>query len=454
MSGFSGARVLVIGLGRAGVGMSKALKAAGAELTVVDQKSADASTMLDALDEVSGLDIEIITSWAGDVDWNETDLIAASPGVPRTHPALREAVGREVPVLSEVEVAYRMAKAPMLAVTGTNGKSTICALTYFILNECGKRARLCGNVAGTGLPEETVTAAAASAAPDEVLVTEVSSFHLDWVSRFRPVAATITQIVPDHLDRYDSFDEYAAAKRRIYANLRDDDVAIVNLLRPETLPPDGMGGVRLTLGERDADAVIPGEMVIFPESHVELRVSELWTGGHHNLENAAVAVLLASTQGVSPISAVEAVRRFTGLQNRMERLGEKRGVRFVNNSMCTNPRAVAASLESAPGPVLLLAGGVCKVDDLSPFEQCAKRTRQVFLYGKDAERIRSAVESAGCRPVMSDTLEEAFECAASAAQSGDTVLLSPGCSSFDQFENFIERGRRFRELVKEWPDGG
>lgn len=447
MKEIAGARIWVIGLGRAGVGMVRALTKAGAQVTVADQKSADAPEILKGLDEVGGLICEVITGWTGEVDWSHVDVLAVSPGVPRFHPVLKEAEARGVPIWSELEVAQRVTRAPFLAVTGTNGKSTVCALTAFILKECGVSARLCGNIAGSGFPEETVTVSAITASPDEVLVTEVSSFQLEWIHTFRPKVATITQIVPDHLDRYASFEEYSQTKHRIYENMEPEDVVVVNRFRPETYPSSGCRARLEFFGLTDDRVQITDDAVYLDGA--SLKEEEVWCSGRAGLENVATALALALQWCPDGDCLLQAVRRFPGLSHRMERIGEVRGVVFINNSMCTNPEATASALAGMKVPVRLLAGGVCKVPDLSPFVREAPRVRKAYLFGRDAKRIASVFQNAGTEAEVFHRMEEALESAFQEAGSGEVILLAPGCASFDQYENFMQRGDAFRKWVRE-----
>ncbi len=443
----AGARVWVIGLGRAGVGMVRALVKRGAIVTVADQKSADAPEILKALDEVGGLPCEVITGWTGDVDWEHLDALATSPGVPRSHPVLQEAVERQIPIWSELEVAQRVACAPFVAITGTNGKSTVSALTAFLLRECGIPARLCGNIAGSGFEEETVTTAALTAREEEVLVTEVSSFQLEWIHTFRPRLATITQIVPDHLDRYSSFEEYRQTKHQIYKNMEGEDVLLVNRLRPETYP-QAECRARVEYFGLSEDRVQIDEDRLRLDG-VSLKEEELWCGGRASLENVATALALTLQQGAPEECLLQAVRRFPGLSHRMERVGEVHGVVFINNSMCTNPEATASAVAGMKIPVHLLAGGVCKVPDLSPFAREAHRIRKAYLFGRDAKSLALVFQNAGTEVEVFTTMEEALESAVKQAVRGEAILLAPGCASFDQYENFMQRGDAFRQWVKQ-----
>lgn len=450
MNPFAGQKVLVIGLGRAGLGMAKALRWTGAGVLVVDQKQADDPSMFEPMDALSILGIEVVTGWAGDVDWDTVDAIAVSPGVPRHHPVLVEAVARTVPVWGEIEIAYRIARAPMVCITGTNGKSTVTALTHHIFEASGRMAYLCGNVAGTGLRELTVNQAALEAPESAFLVTEVSSFQLEWIGAFRPRASTITRISGDHLDRYHTFEEYAETKLKMFQNAGAGDTVVRNLMRPETHVPLPETVRTLAYGEAEGDIRVDDARLTLPSGETVLERADLWHPSRHNLENAACAALLAHSQGIPLESCWSAVRSFRGIRHRMEPVGAKAGVRFVNNSMCTNPDALAASVRSVGGPVVLIAGGINKVEDWGAVSSVFPQLRAVLLYGQDAESLRRVFEEGVAQVRTTDSMRNAFQSAVELAKEGDTVILSPGCSSFDQFEDFIARGDAFRNLVKEW----
>jgi UDP-N-acetylmuramoylalanine--D-glutamate ligase len=349
---------------------------------------------------------------------------------------LKEAAAKGVPIWSEIEVAYRISKAPIIAITGTNGKSTVTALTWYVLNECEKNAVLCGNIAGSGYPEMPITTAAQQSAHNQVLVAEVSSYQLEFIDQFRPHVCSITNIGEDHIDRHGSVDAYASTKRRIYENQTVEDFAIINQSRPETVAP----GMKATILRYN------GENPDFDTTAINEQ--ELWSPGRHNVDNAATAWLIARTQGCDDVQIEKAIREFKGLKNRMEQLGEHNGFRFVNNTMCTNPEALRASIESCPGTIVLIAGGVLDNRDLSPISQIeSDRIRASYLIGTDAERLAELFPQGA---VVVNDLTQAFQRAVEIAEPGDTVLLAPGCKSFDQYHDFIERGDSFRELVHEY----
>jgi UDP-N-acetylmuramoylalanine--D-glutamate ligase len=427
-------RFLVIGLARAGTAMAIAFAKSGAKVHVVDQKAADQLSMLKEMDKIEALGIEVTTSWSGDVDWDEFDVVAPSPGVPLKHPTLVEAKAKGIPIWSEIEVAYRISRAPLIAITGTNGKTTVTALTYCILKDCGKNAVLCGNIAGSGYPEMPITQAAQQSDGSQILVAEVSSYQLESIDEFRPHICAITNVTSDHVGRHGTLEIYAETKRRIFENTSADDYVVANADKSETIPPEEC----------------PATTLLYRGSDLPINEDELWAVGPHNLENAAAAWQMARAAGCEDEDIRRAILEFKGVANRMELIAEHDGVRFMNNTMCTNPEALRASIEACRPSVLLIAGGALEDSDPEPLTRIdLNRIKHAFLIGKDGKNLKSFFP-------QSDVIEqmaEAFAAATKIAQAGDTVLLAPGCKSFDQFEDFIARGDSFRALVKNYVEG-
>ena len=444
-----GMKGLIIGLGRAGCGMAIGLKRVGADVSVVDEKSADNRKILSAMDEMATIGVSVTTCWTGDVDWDDIDFIAPSPGVPMHHPALQEAVLRNIPIYSEPEIAYRITDSPIIAITGTNGKSTVTALTYFLIKNCGKESILCGNIAGSGFPEVTICEAAVQANPDAVLVAEVSSFQLEWVSHFKPKGATITSISEDHLDRYQNIETYIEMKRKTFMNMNEEDFAVVNKLSANTNEGIPESVKAFFIDSKNADAVIEEDSLSFGNINKKININELWSPTKFNLQNTATACLLAHGCGIPIENLIEKVIEFPGLSNRMERIESSTGIEFINNSMCTNPSALSASLSSFKKPVLLLAGGINKIRNWEEVSKVSKSIKKAFVFGKDRDWLERFFYENKVDVEQFGSLSEAFQNAFSSAQKSDTILLSPGCASFDQFESFIERGNEFRKLVQE-----
>ena len=432
-------RVLVIGLARAGTSMAIALAKSGAKVQVVDQKAADQLSMLQDMDRIEALGVEVTTSWTGKVDWSDIDLVAPSPGVPPNHPTLMEARNRGKAIWGELEIAQQLTKAPIFAITGTNGKSTVTALTWWILHHCGKEAVLCGNIAGSGFEETPISTAAERSAPDQILIAEVSSYQLEYTESFKPKASTITNIKEDHLGRHGTPEAYAAAKRRIFRNIDENDVVVFNSDQPETDPRPTLARI-LQFSESDTNALFEGR----------INESTLWCKGKHNVSNAMSAWLFARFAGCKDDEIENALRSFPGLQNRMESLGEANGIRFINNTMCTNPEALRASVEAADGPILLIAGGILDNDDLSPLKMIDfAKVKKSFLIGRDRKRLLAHFPEG---TELREDLASAFNAAIEHSSRGEVVMLSPGCKSFDQFGDFIARGNSFRNLVQKYKE--
>lgn len=440
-------RVAILGLGRSGFSSLRAARSRGLDATVLEQKSESEAQSGEHYTSFKDDGAEIVFGIGDSFDFSGFDTLIVSPGVPKTNSLLGDALKQGVDVISEIELAYRVANAPIVAVTGTNGKSTTAVLTMLCLRSAGVEAVLCGNIYGSGYPEIPLTEAAASSAKDQILVAEVSSFQLEWVHKFRPRAALITNISDDHLNRYASFGEYAETKRRIFERLGDGDFAVWRKGDALTKPP--VGPNVLTFGSPEADACADDRELTVLGSSVKL--CELPFSEAHNVLNAQGAALLAygATNGAADLGRILAgLKDFKGLRHRMERLGTKNGIKVINNSMCTNPAAVVASSHSIPGRQHLLIGGVDKDMNFAPLRDYLKENRHAaYVFGRDAELI--ARQLGGGWPVF-ETMDEAFCRAASAARPGETIMLAPGAASMDQFADFRDRGDRFILMAKEW----
>lgn len=440
-------RAVVLGLGRSGVASVRALRSLGHECVVVDHAKELNEARRSAAGALDAMGCEWRLGWEGSTRDLGAALVVTSPGVDRRNVALVDSVAAGIEVIGEIELAFRVAKAPIVAITGTNGKSTTTVMTWLGLQGAGFKAALCGNIYGSGYPEAPLAEAALEATEDAVLVAEVSSFQLEWVRDFRPTAAAITNITPDHLNRYNGFDEYARTKLRIFEAQRSEDHAVIPWDDPWVPPPTGP---RVhTFGASAANARVEGEWLVAEPWRIPLAALPFCEP--HNLLNAQVAMLLA--QAVAGEGACEGfaqgLKSFRGLGHRLQAVGGRDGVQFVNNSMCTNPAAVLAS-SAALGKVgqHLLVGGDTKELDFRPLSALLVEGRvRLYLFGRGAPTISEAL--GGVSPEFG-TLAEAFEAAACAARSGEIVMLAPGCSSTDQFADFRDRGEAFEKLVAEW----
>ncbi|RPH78624.1 MAG: UDP-N-acetylmuramoyl-L-alanine--D-glutamate ligase, partial [Nitrospiraceae bacterium] len=448
---------------RSGVAACRLLQAAGARVTVADRKeSAELTSALEGIDR----DHVGVTVGAGyESSLDETDLVVISPGVPYRLASLETVRRRGVKVISELELASEFIRSPLLAVTGTNGKSTTVTLIGKCLAESGQRAFVGGNL-GTALSEAAIEDLRASQGgkptPFDYLVVEVSSFQLETIDRFHPWIAALLNVTVDHQDRYESLDEYVAAKQRIFENQIASDCALFNL------DDDHVAALRhrvratklgftsgATIGaDMHGGTYLEGDRIVTTVTGVREEVchrSEIRIIGNHNVAN----VMAATTYAVLCGCPLEAIRRvlatFPGLEHALEIVRERRGVRFVNDSKGTNVDATLKALESIEQPIWLIAGGRDKGGDFSRLAQAvSRRVKRVILIGEAAPLLRQAWE--GIAPMTeAATLREAVDCAAQGASPGDVVLLSPACASFDMFADYQDRGRQFKALTHALP---
>jgi UDP-N-acetylmuramoylalanine--D-glutamate ligase len=439
----AGRNVVVIGAGRTGQSTARFLVEQGARTRVLER---DPVRLANATLPPR---VQRITDDEGDEFSHGVDLVVPSPGVPRTHPLLVKSVARGIPVWSEIELAGRHLRCPLLAVTGTNGKSTTTTLLGAMLQASGAQTFVGGNL-GTPLIE----AVCRSAPPYDAVVAEVSSFQLEWTHLFRPDLAIVLNLTPDHLDRYSDLADYGHAKAGILTRQQPGDVAVLNRddpwvwdLRSRTR------GTVISFGREPVEFgafIDAGELVYwgpepqprrFPLSRVRLH-------GTHNHENMMAAVTAASVRGVAAAAVQRALEEAEGLPHRLQLVREHAGVRFFDDSKGTNVGAVVKSLQSFSGNVILLVGGYDKGGDFSVLRPwLASRVKKAVLFGAARDLIASQIAGAVDQCVVT-TLAEAVAAARAAAASGDTVLLSPGCASFDEFTDYAERGRRFCQLLE------
>ncbi len=436
-------RILVLGLRRTGQAVARVLVARGRAVRAADARDATALGLDPA--PLPGVELRLGPETVALLD--DIDLLVPSPGVPRGAPLLREAVRRGIPVWAEVELAFRLLDCPVVGITGTNGKSTTTTLVGRALAAAGRRVFTGGNL-GTPL------VLAAAERPD-VAVTEVSSFQLEWVDRFRPRVACILNITADHLDRHADFAEYRDAKARLLAAQQADDWAVLNRDDPECAALAGACRGRVLtfgMGATDAGAAFAdGDAVVrlhgMPEERYALARTRL--AGRHNVENILAAALVARLAGASPAAVQEAIDTVEPLPHRLALVAERAGVRWFDDSKATNVGATVKSLESFAEPVVLLAGGVDKGGDYGPLAAAARgRVRRALVFGAARDRLAVALESADVSVERVADLPAAVDAAAAAARRGDVVLLAPACSSFDMFTDYAARGRAFRAAVE------
>ncbi|MBS1718417.1 MAG: UDP-N-acetylmuramoyl-L-alanine--D-glutamate ligase [Armatimonadetes bacterium] len=434
--------VAVLGTGRSGIASAKALLKEGSRVLLLDE--ATEATNPEAVSELALAGADVRFGVKTPFDFGDAKELVVSPGAAPSSPVVQAALGHGMKVLSEIELAYQVAKAPIVAITGTNGKSTTTVMTYLAFRGARLNVVLCGNIHGSGYPEVPLTQAASESPADAVLVAEVSSFHFDFTHAFKPKAAAITNITQDHLDRHGTVEAYRAAKMRIFENQDASDLAVIPNDDPLFTRPSGPR-IR-TFGATGADAEVLADGVRIDGQTISAAAFPF--KGVHNLRNAAVAMLLAQGFGVPIKASMKGLQEFKGLQNRMEVVAEKGGVTVINNSMCTNPDAVVASSGSLSQRQHLLIGGVDKDLDFAPLRRYLESSpHRAYIYGRDGRSIKDALGTDG--PVF-ENMPEAFQQAIQAAKPGEVVMLAPGCASFDEFKDFVDRGNVFRKLAKEW----
>ena len=461
-------RVLVYGLGVSGSAAASFLHDRGVEVLLVDQRRAE-DLVLDALVDVvpgsepsavsagsvgrAGAKIEFLLGEEPSRLPPGIDAVVVSPGVSPERPLLVQARRRGIPILAEVELAFPHLDGPVIGITGSNGKSTTTAMTGALLEASGFAAQVCGNI---GVPLVSVI----EGAPGRVFVVELSSFQLETVSRFRPKAAALLNLSPDHLDRHGSVEGYLAAKARLFACQGENDFAVLNADDPLVRQVGTRARKRYfsRLEKVEDGCYLDGDLVVEvdPETgaHELFRRSDVSLQGEHNLENAMAAALLARSVGASPVGFGAALAGFEGLPHRMETVGLLDGVQWIDDSKGTNVGAVLKSLEAMPaGKVHLILGGRSKGESFVPLrEPVGEKAARAYLIGEAADELRAVLE--GSAPLEeSGDLETAVRHAAEVAVRGETVLLSPGCTSFDQYANFSARGDHFRRLVRALASG-
>ena len=411
-------RVLVVGLARAGLAATAALRSRGVEVVAYDADPALDPDGLDATVHLGAWDDGLLDG---------VGLLVKSPGVPAEAEPVAAALARDVPVVSEIELGVRLLPNPFVAVTGTNGKTTTTALLGAVLEAGGVPVEVAGNIG------RALTSLVGHASPDAWVVCELSSFQLEDVSTLRPRVAVLTNLEPDHLDRHGTFERYAAIKLTLFERQEADDVAVV----PRGFGPVPGHGRRV---EFAADDPLPAEPRI---------------RGEHNRANAAAATAAARAVGVPDDAIARALASFPGVEHRIEELGELDGVLFVNDSKATNAAAALRALASFAGRRKhVILGGRGKAEPYDGLAAAFEPGDRGYVIGEASEALGTALRAAGVPVEEAGTLDRAVASATAAAAAGDVVLLSPACASFDQFTSFEHRGEEFRRLVQKLPGWG
>jgi len=442
-----GRKAVVAGLGVSGIASARWLMQAGAQVTISEIRRLEAfDPKLVTELQSAGITIEI--GGHQKETFFQADLIVLSPGVPLGMPLCVGAREKGIPVIGEMELAVHIFRTPVIAITGTNGKSTVTECLGELLHGAGLKAFVGGNL---GTPLMTY---AIGPQTDDWVVAEVSSSQLDTSPSFHPRAAVILNITPDHLDRYADFNAYVRSKHAIARNQEPGDHLILNDADPHLEHFDPSGSTILRYGldetERRHAFIRDGAVVVRMPSGSFHRFSlgSFALPGRHNLENVMAVILTALAVGIPETAIQQAIDRFRALPNRLEKVGEQDGVSFYNDSKATNVDAAVRSIESVPAPIVLIAGGRHKGADYRPLADAGeKRIRHAILIG-EAKNLIAADFSGRIAFSMAGTLEAAVAKAFALAKPGDTVLLAPACSSFDMFSDYAHRGRVFRQAVE------
>jgi UDP-N-acetylmuramoylalanine--D-glutamate ligase len=446
----AGRNILIVGAARSGVAAAQFLSARGARVTVNDAKPE--SELKDA-HNLREKGIEITAGSHPPELFEKSDLIVVSPGVPLALEPFQRACAAGVPIIGEVELAARFLRGRLVGITGSNGKTTTTTLAGELLRNAGLPTQVGGNI-GTPLISLVETSRA-----DGFTVIELSSFQLEAVDQLHLFVAVIINLTPDHLDRYDSMDDYAAAKAHVFRNQTEADFAVLNA-------DDERGSkmARLTRArpvffsrrrELDEGIFLRGDRIVHRQAGRERALvirNEIILRGDHNLENVMSALAVGLACNASPASMRETIGNFKGVEHRLEFVAEINGVKFYNDSKATNVDAAIKCIEAFPRGVNVILGGKDKGSDYAPLAPLVReRCEHVILIGAAADKIAAALENA--RPWVklhrAATMQEAVEIGLKLSQPGEIVLLAPACASFDMFENYEHRGRVFKEAVKE-----
>ncbi len=448
--------IVVVGLGVTGMAVSKFLAKRNACITAID--SAPKNTLGDIPKKLKAMGIRTEFGTHPAKNFENADLIVLSPGVPHQMAVFNQARRNGIPVIGEIELASRFISQPIIAVTGTNGKTTTTTLLGEMLKESGFSVFIGGNI---GNP---LIAYADDHKKADWLVVELSSFQLDTIERFRPRVAVLLNITNDHLDRYSDFKTYANSKARIFKNQLPEDFAVLNIIDPmvRDMSQSIRGKNLLVCFENcylqnnhgyavinDSPDILSPRLFVYLKNEIswQIELGDFAPAGFHNLQNAAAACLSALSAGASKEGIENALRNFKGLPHRLEKIATLNGIDFVNDSKATNVDAAVKAIETFSKPLILILGGRDKENEFSPLKNLIKkRVKMLVLLGEAAKKINDTLE--GIIPIqlaidMDDAVLKAYE----AAESGEIVLLAPACASFDMYKSYKDRGEHFKRAV-------
>lgn len=439
-------KISIIGAVRSGIGAAKLSKQLGAFPFVSD--SGNEEKLKDSIEYLQNEKIEYEIGKHSDRVF-DCDLMVVSPGVPSDAEVIKSAKSRNIKIISELEFGSLFCNANLIAITGTNGKTTATTLCDYLFNECGVKTYTAGNigVAFSGIALE--------AKPDEFVALEVSSFQLDLIDTFKPKVAMILNITPDHLNRYEnSIDKYAASKLRIFENQDADDYLILNkdseLLNKYFKRSKSPVLFFSTTKKVSNGCYLDGENIKYvrnDKDEFSCKVSDVFIKGEHNIQNAMAVIIAAKIFNLDNNKILEALRTFKGVEHRLEIVREIDGVKFINDSKATNIDSVIVALKSFNDPILLILGGLDKGNDYSMIEDLViDKVKKIYAIGASADKIFNYFHSKVKTEIKKD-LNEVVNSAISEARDGDIVLLSPACASFDMFDSYEHRGKVFKEIV-------
>jgi UDP-N-acetylmuramoylalanine--D-glutamate ligase len=445
-----GKRVMVVGLARTGLACALFSAAYGAHVTATDDRTE--SELGETATRLREAGVKLEAGGIREGSFLEQDLIVLSPGVPANIPALAAARKKGIAIWSEIELAWRYLRGKLVAITGSNGKTTTTSLVGHILRTSNISTHVGGNI-GTPL-----LSFVERSSDTDVTVAEVSSFQLETVDAFRPEIGVMLNLTPDHLDRHATFEDYAAAKMRMFENQLERDWAVLNADDPEVTKRTPAKPKLCWFSRQKRVAVgafLLNDNIMFRNEGFEVELakrSQIPLRGEHNLENVLAACAASYLAGATPAAIAKGVKTFQAVEHRLEFVAEIGGVEFFNDSKATNVDAAVKALEAFPSGLRVILGGKDKGSPYTPLVPLLKeRARQVLLIGAAAPKIADDLAELGTVvPIeRADTLERAVHLAYRSAEAGDTVLLAPACSSFDQFENYEHRGRTFKQVVQQ-----
>jgi len=441
-----GKKIVILGLALSGAAAAKLAVRQGADVFVSDNQ--DTLALQGTLTDLKALSIPGELGQHSDQIY-DADLWIISPGIAQDSELVQKAQSNDIPIVSEIEFASWFTEAPILAITGSNGKTTTAHLLAEMIQTDDLHGALAGNV---GIPfAEMVLEDLGNPDPKRVWVLEISSFQMEFIEHFKPYIAIFLNITPDHLNRYPSMKEYIAAKMNMWSRQTAEDFIVYNAddtILVEEIAESTSRKIAFGLGHHPEAIFQPNRTKIYTEEHATLiEMNQLALPGKHNLANALAAATAAHLMGVPNISIAATMSQFSGVPHRLEQVAEINGVTYINDSKATNLDAVQVALESFSQPIILILGGLDKGGDFrSLLPHTHNNLKEVIAFGQAKELILTALRDAVRSTSVMD-LKEALELAQNCSQPGDVILLSPGCASFDQFNNFEERGNHFRSLV-------